>query len=555
MNSWVFLSRRLLIGVLLFCLCFSSFSAVPSRAAPSTPKIAWSPCYRDLGPFECGTVQVPLDYSQPDRAAISIAMVRLPASDQAHKIGSVFLNPGGPGGSGFDFALQIGPYLAWAGLGAQFDIVGFDPRGIYRSTALKCFGNTKQYLEIQPPFVFPYTSEQELVLKASQDALVSACDQRAGRIMDHMTTADVVRDLDLLRQAVGDEQLSYMGFSYGSYLGVTYANLFPDRVRALVVDAVLDPIGWATGYNGEGTTVPLPTRLREYVDSEATLAEFFRLCDAGGPNCAFAPNAAARFNQLADRLKAAPVFIPMPDGTTIAFTYDILIVYTLQSMYTASTWPDLANLLAALEYFASPAEVGQQLQALREDLGLTTKRGIPNYVNYEGQMAVACSDTDNPLDFAVWAEAAHTTGQQYPIFGSIWTWIWSTCSTWPGPAASRYTGPFTANTANPVLVVGSTYDPATPYQGAVTVHDLLPNSALLTVDGWGHGSITMSTCALMTELNYLITGATPPEGARCAADVVPFAGPPVSVLERDPNSPAFDLNGVFLPDFLKRYVP
>jgi pimeloyl-ACP methyl ester carboxylesterase len=393
------------------------------------------------------------------------------------------------------------------------------------------------------------------LLMASNEAVVSACDQRAGRIIDHMTTADVARDLDLLRQAVGDEQLSYMGFSYGSYLGVTYANLFPDRVRALVVDAVLDPVAWATGVNGEGTSVPLPTRLKEYVDAEATLAEFFRLCDAGGPNCAFAPNSAARFNQLADRLKAAPLIIPMPDGTTITFTYDLLIVNTLVSMYTASTWPDLAGLLAALEYFASPAEVGLRLQALREQLGLTTKRGIPNYANYEGQMAVACSDTDNPLDFAVWSAAAHATEQQYPIFGSIWTWIWSTCSTWPGPSASRYTGPFTANTANPVLVVGSTYDPATPYQGAVTVHDLLPNSALLTVDGWGHGSIIMSTCALLTELNYLIYGVTPPEGARCAADVVPFADPPASALARASSAPAYDLSGVFLPDFLKKFVP
>jgi len=542
--------HRLPIVVLVVVLCAGLLPVV--QAAPPKPKVNWSPCYRDLGPFECGTVQVPLDYSRPGTATISIALVRLPAANPATRIGSLFLNPGGPGGSGVDFALYVAPYFAAVGLGNYFDIVGFDPRGIYRSTALRCFGNTNQFIANEPPFVFPMTSEQEAMLQASDEALVDACDQRAGRIIDHMTTADVARDLDLLRQAVGDEQLTYLGFSYGSYLGATYANLFPERVRAVAIDAVLDPRAWATGVSNEGSTVPLPVRLQEHAATEDILAEFFRLCDAGGANCALAPNSAARFAALADRIEAEPVLITLPDGSNLVLTYDILIVNVLVSMYTSATWPDLAGLLAAIESVMPPEEVGLRYAALHEQLGLTTKRGTPKYANYEGQDGVTCSDTDNPRNFATWSAAAAAADALYPNFGRIWTWIWAGCATWPGPAASRYAGPFDQVTANPVLVVGSIYDPATPYEGAVAAHNLLPNSALLTVDGWGHGSMFMSSCAFAVEANYLVTGATPSEDMVCPVDVVPFAEGPAVLSAPVASTAAF--NVALAPESLKRQL-
>ena len=141
---------------------------------------------------------------------------------------------------------------------------------------------------------------------AADRRLVDACDQRGGRIADHMATADVARDMDSLRAALGDAQLTYAGVSYGSYLGVTYANMFPDRVRALVVDGVLDPIAWSTGRGGEAATLPFSTRLHSDVGAQATLNEFFRLCDAGGSRCAFSGGAAARYAALAQRLLQHP---------------------------------------------------------------------------------------------------------------------------------------------------------------------------------------------------------------------------------------------------------
>jgi pimeloyl-ACP methyl ester carboxylesterase len=171
------------------------------------------------------------------------------------------LNPGGPGGSGVDHVVQLGSSLYTAEVRARFDLVGFDPRGIGRSSALRCFGTTNQALSTLTPDPFPMTRDELSQRIAADSQLASACDRGGGRIVDHMATADVARDMDSLRAALGDAQLTYAGVSYGSYLGVTYANMFPDKVRAVVVDGVIEPIAWSTGRNGEAATLPFSTRL------------------------------------------------------------------------------------------------------------------------------------------------------------------------------------------------------------------------------------------------------------------------------------------------------
>ena len=298
-------------------------------AAAPKPKIAWSPCHRDLGPFECGTVQVPLDYDTQS-GTISLSLVRLPATDPSRRIGSLFLNPGGPGGSGVDFTLFAGPFLYTDEVRARFDLVGFDPRGIIRSSAFRCFGTDKQWDPYFTPFAFPSNAQEEAVWIAADHYLDDACAQRGGRIGEHMSTANVARDLDVLREAVGDDMLTYAGYSYGSFLGTTYANMFPGKVRALVVDGVLDPIAWTTGAPGQ-SGVPFSTRLRSDAGAMATLTEFFRLCDAG--DCAFGPDSADRFADLAAQLKADPNPID----------YSGLIGMTLGAMYDSSSWEDFAQ--------------------------------------------------------------------------------------------------------------------------------------------------------------------------------------------------------------------
>lgn len=524
MSSWRFRITLLLVAVILLT-AFPCLRAAPAGAAPPHPRANWSPCYRDYGySFECTTVQVPLDYSNPGRAAISIAMIRLPASDPAQRIGSLFLNPGGPGGSGFDFALSAGPYLYSDEVRARFDIVGFDPRGIGRSTALRCFGTPRQWTEALTPFAYPTTPEEEAIWEGAELYVVDACERRAARIVDHMTTADVARDLDLLRQAVGDEQLTYAGFSYGSYLGVTYANLFPENVRALVVDGVLDPIAWSTGQPGQ-ELMPFSTRLRSDAGALSTLNEFFRLCDEGGGDCAFAPDSADRYAALFDSLQAEPIVVTMPDGTSYTFTHADLIGSSLGAMYDSFSWPSFAEFLFAIESLTGPTEIGTRLQTFWEDLGFITKRGFPQYPNYvEGFPSVACSDSDNPDSYAAWSAAAAAAEVEYGYFGPIWTWASSICAAWPGSKDSRYAGPFNTHTANPVLVASTLYDPATRYEGAVSVDGLLPNSRLLTVEGWGHCTLFLSQCADQAISNYLLDGTLPPEGTVCYQDWVPFTG-------------------------------
>ena len=511
--------------VLVAAVFVLSAGVGPADAAPSTLSVAWSPCYRELGfPFECGTVQVPLDHGDPGGATISIALARLPASDSRRRIGSLFLNPGGPGGSGVDLVLFAGPILYTPEVRARFDLVGFDPRGIARSTALRCFGNPQQWSPAFTPFPFPLTSEEEAVWAEADRFLASECDQRAGRPIDHMSTADVARDLDLLRQAVGDARLTYAGYSYGSYLGVTYANLFPDKVRALVVDSVLDPIAWSTGAPSE-ESLPFSTRLRSGAGAQATLEEFFRLCDLGGANCAFSGGAAGRFATLAARLRAHPLSITDPaSGATYSFGYADLIINALIALYNSFSWPAFADFLAFVESQPPPLALGQRLQALRE-ASFITKRGFPQYPNVlEGFPSVVCSDSDNPDSYAAW-HAASLAEDALGYFGRPWTWISSICVVWPGVGPDRYMGPFDHNTANPVLVVGTESDPATRYEGAVAVRGLLPHSSLLSVHGWGHVSVFLSQCADQAVAGYLLTGTPPPDGTVCTQDVVPFAQP------------------------------
>ena len=232
----------------LAAACLLTWPAQASAAQTGKRGIAWQPCNEQ---FQCATVRVPLDYDRPRSGTISIALARLPATDPAHRIGSLFLNPGGPGGSGVDFLFGAGPFLYTDEVRARFDLVGFDPRGIIRSNPLRCFNSPEEWEPYFVPFAFPLTREEEQAWIAGDRYLLRACDRKAGRIIDHMSTANAARDLDVLRAEVGDRRLSYAGVSYGSYLGVTYANLFPKRVRALVVDGVLDPIAWSTGRGAE----------------------------------------------------------------------------------------------------------------------------------------------------------------------------------------------------------------------------------------------------------------------------------------------------------------
>jgi pimeloyl-ACP methyl ester carboxylesterase len=495
-------------------------AAVANKATLAS-SLAWHAC-RDG--FDCATLKVPLDYERPNGTQIGLSVIRLPAASSRARIGSLFINPGGPGGSGVDAVRGVAKFLPLE-LRSGFDVVGFDPRGVARSTPLRCYDTFDEALQSLPPFAFPYTKEQERQQQAADLKLAAACVKHGGPILRHMSTADVARDMDSLRKAVGDRQLTYVGFSYGSFLGQTYANLFPSKVRALVIDGVLDPVAWTTGAGTQGRRVPVSTRLRSDVGAQATLQEFFRLCDQAGPDCLFSGGAAKRYAALAARIRQTPITIIDPEtGDEFKFTYDQLIALTLGALYSPESWPDAAQLLADLEAQAAPQQLTRALAAVRASGGLAAaaQEPYPNIV--ESFPGVLCSDSTNPRKFSAWPAAADKAERQHGYFGRLWTWASSPCASWPrGVGDDRYQGPWRARTANPVLVVGNFFDPATPYHGALKAARLLPNSKLLSYAGWGHTAYFRGNfCVDNTVTTYLVKVQPPAKGKVCQPEGSPF---------------------------------
>lgn len=496
------------------------------RRARSHPqeKLRWTPCG---APFECAVLHAPFEPDDRDRGRdVAIALIRLPAANPAARIGSLVVNPGGPGGSGVDLVRFAGEFFP-PELRASFDLVGFDPRGVMRSTPLRCFDSPAEWDPWFLPFPFPTTEEQEDAWFEADEFLQEACDERGGRIGDHMSTAQVARDMDRIRAAVGDRRLTYLGYSYGSFLGNVYANLFPQRVRAVVLDGVLDPVAWTTGDPGQAD-LPFTTRLGSADGSTAGLKQFFAACDAAGRDCALSGRAEARFDALARALADKPATIRDPEtGERFPFTYADLVAVTLGALYSELAWKSFAEFVAVVEAARAPAALGKSLLRLRSDLGLDDGGEHPggietDYQNFlEALPGVTCTDSENPDAPEAWSKAARAAPG---YFGAIWTWFSSVCSAWPFEDDDRYVGPWSARTAAPVLLVGNLGDPATPYTNAQRVAGLLPSSRLLTYQGGGHTAVGgLSSCIDAAVIDYLLTVRLPAAGTSCPREFDPFA--------------------------------
>ncbi len=493
---------------------------------------------------------MPLDHDEPDGATTTLALMRRLADDRARRIGSLFVNPGGPGASGIGLVPFLDAVYPREVL-ERFDVVGFDPRGIGESDGLVCFDTYEELFEFYRYLpTLPVTPVEERQTAAALAGLAQRCAERDEPVLQHMSTGDVARDLDLLRQAVGDERLTYAGYSYGSQIGTTYANLFPDRVRAVVLDGVLDPVAWTTGvrYRPGGTgadwarrsALPMTARLGSAEGAWATLQQFFALCrQAGTERCALADDPRGRFERLAARLHERPGELPLGGGRFQRVGYGELVAVTLGALYDPAAWSDYADLVVEVERFGDPAAAGRAYRDLADRLGLDVPEepgnGQPGeeppteepvFQTFEGAEGVVCSDSDNPRSPRWWSWAARETDRRAPYFGRAWTWLSVACASWPARAVEdRYAGPWDARTANPVLLVGNTYDPATPYSGARTVSRLLPDSRLLTLQGWGHVALGQSACIDTAVAAYLLEGDLPAAGTVCRPDVLPFADP------------------------------
>jgi pimeloyl-ACP methyl ester carboxylesterase len=464
----------------------------------SAAGLDWAQCGKRL---QCATLQVPIDHASPTGAQLGLALARLPATDSSRRIGSLVVNPGGPGASGIEFVRQ-GAAVFPAALRARFDIVGFDPRGVGKSSPIRCRTDPELDLEeeLDPT---PDTGAERQALADAARRVAAECGERAAALLPYVSTDAGARDLDLIRAALGDEKLTYLGFSYGTMLGATYAALFPDRVRALALDGAVDPTLW--------TGDPVALLRGQASGFQAAWQSFLADCRGHRARCKLAQDGdpARVVARLLRRLDRHP--LPIFGDADRHITEGFVTTAIVSALYSHEAWPVLAEALhqlwarrnGVLVVFLADLFTGRHVDGTHSNL-------------QDAYDAVTCADWALPADPSAYLGLGAALRRIAPLFGAAIGLEPLVCSYWPARPASRVTGPFTAAGAPPILVVGTTGDPATPYPWArALVRALGPPAVLLTWRGRSHTAYGESRCAAAAVDGYLIDLEPPRPGTVC----------------------------------------
>jgi pimeloyl-ACP methyl ester carboxylesterase len=478
----------------------SSSSGVPS--APASPTVEFGSCSGvDLGSSgppsgfdtECARVSVPLDYADPTRKQITVALVRVHRQGASPKA-SLLVNPGGPGGSGVQFAVQVAGALP-KGLTATYDVVGFDPRGVGSSAPVRCATDKqKDALNAAQPDIRTTTGFDVAKQLAKQYA--QSCNAKYGTTLDDFDTVATAKDMDRIRQALGDARLNYLGFSYGTELGGQYAHLFPSKVGAMVLDGAVDPL-----------TNELTSFANQLEGFENAFDQFAQWCKSHDP-CSGLGDPRQAVYQLADKARTSPLHSSAPGETRVA-TNSIVDLAVLSGLYSQSYWEVLGQALVL-------AKQGDARGLFHLADVYTERDANGHYTNLsDSNLTIGCNDSKvGPLDPTIRATTASWV-KRFPMFG-----LWSaaslfSCQQWQ-PKRTVPPKPTAPDSANTILVVGNLHDPATPYQGAKDLTTTLGNARLLTWDGEGHTSYLQgSSCIDAAVTTYLIDKVLPPEGKTC----------------------------------------
>ena len=471
-------------------------------SVPAVPALAWAPCE---GGFECATARVPLDYRRPAGDTIPLALIRRQVGDPAQRKGTLFLQPGGPGNSGVSFVRN-----SYAALPAQlrdrFDVFGFDVRGVGSSGQLQCWDDAEYSRVVSAALGRPEPATAfEQAVRQARD-FDTACQKRAAALLPYVGTGYVARDIDLLRQALGEPQLTFYGRSFGSYIGTVYADLFPQRVRAVVLDGGYDPNRYAHQ--------PYKYDRAQYVALDAAVERFFSWCASAASRCQFGnghPRAA--FEQLTRALDAAPVTIP-GQGAANGYTLAYRMMFNINS--GKAGWPALATALH---------------QAQQRDVTSFLLRP-PSPASFDFltvNVVVECIDRNYPRSRERLRREVRTSVRLAPLLGPSIGYGPPTydhnhapaCVQWPGSKPSRHHGGYRATGSAPILVIGTTGDPDTPYRDAVALARRLDNARLLTFRAEGHAAFDRSQCAAEIVTDYLVDLTLPRRNATCADEVQP----------------------------------
>lgn len=461
-----------------------SATTIDDQPITVQPPAQWSDCGSGA---KCATIQVPLDHADPDGRKIDIALLRLPAEDPDQRIGSLVINPGGPGASGLGLPLKL---MFPRAVRDRFDIVGFDPRGVGQSTALDCHSTLPELYDVDP------TMEDDTDVAAYRDVaqrFVDECQAKHADLLPHMGTVDVARDLDHIRAAVGDEQLTYLGYSYGTAIGQQYARLYPTRVRAMVLDGVVDPT--VSGLDGAALQAKGFTE---------TLAAFAASCDARG--CLSAPTLEL-IDRVMARAEASPIAAPEADRPATPGVVELAVA---QGLYAEMLWTRLARALASAD-----RGDGSGLVAMA-DLYLSRKSDGSWRNGTEVYFAVNCLDSDWPDSFEGVLAAGKKVAEDNPRLGEAIVNDYARCALWPVDPQPLQPIPTDIEGLAPVVVVSTTGDAATPYESGVAVAERVPGARLITNEGESHTVVAQgNSCVDALISDYLVDLTPPPDQARC----------------------------------------
>ena len=460
-------------------------------------KLAWAPC-KDKPQMQCADVKVPLDYKKPGGKTITVAMAKVPAAN-GKPIGSLFVNPGGPGESGIDLVSGADKIFSKA-LRDQYDIVGFDPRGVGSSTAVDCVSDAELGKYLDSEFDLS-TLEGKKAEKAQAEKFAKGCKDKSGDLLAHVGTESAARDLDVLRGLVGDKKLNYFGFSYGTSLGGMYANLFPKKTGRLVLDGALDPQfgGARMGYE-------------QTIGFEKAFERYAEYCVKGG-NCPLGSSVDAakkKMRALFDQAfkKPFPTADPKRPLNRNMLKYGVML-----AMYSTAYRPYLDTGLSQL----IKNNDGSFLLGWY-DLASGRQGGKFRNNSNEARTAINCADypASSP---SVTKRYQEKLKKEAPLFGAgSGGEETDLCSLLPYHPKSN-PGPYTAKGSAPIVVIGTRHDPATPYHWAQALHKSLSNSVLLTWEGDGHLAYSRAGSCIESPVDkYLLTGEVPKDGLVCPVE-------------------------------------
>jgi pimeloyl-ACP methyl ester carboxylesterase len=480
-------SARFIVPTLVFALLGAVMPGLARAAQPAgkaAETIVWGPCDPDDGPPErvlCGELRVPVDWSRPHGPTLTLALAKLPASDPARRIGPLLINPGGPGGSGVDFAYGAAESFSPA-ITDRFDVIGFDPRGQARSNVITCDSDA---IAAQSALFHPHGKADYAALRTANRALVQTCRELSGPLVKHVDTASVARDMDAIRVALGERRISYYGVSYGTMIGQQYAELFPDRIRAMTLDSNMD----------HSQSIPSYQKW-ETLAMEGSFRQFTAWCDRTEACALHDEGALAYFDALLARADAGELVV---NGTAVK--PEDLLNLIFGYLYDPASWFPLADELILLGGGGEPARL----------------RGEPAP---NGYLPVMCSDFRFEVGSypAVRAlEKAQNRLAPHTRFNPLaWTDL-TGCQNWPYGVTNPPHRLRASAKLPPILLANSRWDVATPYQWGTTLAGQLPSATFLTYDGVGHGTYWLSSCARAAIDTYLVERRTPAKGTHCPA--------------------------------------